>query len=891
MKRILLLIFCITFCFDVILAVSISEEVARKNALEFFHSNIQNAKKMPATKNSKTNKNNGNIVLETAEVQNAFYVFNVGEDDGYVIASSDDRMPTVLGYSLNGHFDPKSIPDNMRSLLQDYSSQHEYLQQHPESAPLRVAIVGDAISPLIRSNWEQGPPYNDQCPLINGEHAVTGCVATAMAQIMYYHQWPTQTTKPIPAYTTYSSGISMPEIGITTIDWSNMLPSYSNPSQRVQKDAVAKLMLLCGSAIEMDYGVLKSCVFIHMVEKTLTEYFGYNKYSVNYLYRDDFSDLPWNQMIYDELAEDRPVLYSGSSDKIEHAFVVDGYNGSGYFHVNFGWGGSQDNYFLLSSVNGYNSLQTAIIGITTPNKPIKCAYTVQEDSVLTYYYDNKADTRTGQSSSLQLDYYNRRIITDVVFDPSFAEYNYLPYKCRIFKGMGELRSVKDIKYLNTQSVTDMSEMFDGCSSLTNLDLRGFNTANVTNMSMMFFGCSGLTNLDMSSFNTSNVTNMSSMFSGCCKLETIYVGEGWNTDKVESSYWFGNYISNNMFFGCTNLIGDHGTVCDGDNTDVSYAHLDGGMDNPGYFSKVGSIVRKPYFVLSEDKTTLTFYFGTDMESRGGTRLKPYYYHRDIPWVDNSPYIKEVVFDDSFDNCGSFTSTANWFYGCSNLTTIKGIEKINTGNVTNMSSMFYDCSSLTNLDLSSFNTNNVDCMYEMFYDCSSLTNLDLSSFNTSKVTHMRSMFTGCSSLTNLDLSSFNTENVWYMGSMFSNCNSLTEIFVNNWNIDKVEYGSEIFSGCTKLVGGMGTKYDENHTDYTYARIDGGQDAPGYFTYKAAVMKGDVNFDSKVDVEDVVGIVNKILGEPAANFNEAAADVNGDGKIDVEDVVATVNIILGE
>lgn len=236
----------------------------------------------------------------------------------------------------------------------------------------------------------------------------------------------------------------------------------------------------------------------------------------------------------------------------------------------------------------------------------------------------------------------------------------------------------------------------------------------------------------------------------------------------------------------------------------------------------------------------------MTARGGIGL---------PTQNACPYgmATTAVFDASFANY-SPTSTAYWFVNCHNLTSITNIEYLNTANVTKMNEMFagcekltsldlshFDtsnvtdmyymfqyCSALTSLDLSSFNTANVTSMYYMFFGCSALTSLDLSNFNTANVTDMSCMFQYCTSLTSLDLSGFNTANVQTMYSMFSQCSELKTIYTGNeWSTDAIINVEYMFDGCTNLVGGAGTHFDDNHTDHTYAHIDGGTTNPGYFT----------------------------------------------------------------
>ena len=205
------------------------------------------------------------------------------------------------------------------------------------------------------------------------------------------------------------------------------------------------------------------------------------------------------------------------------------------------------------------------------------------NTTLTSYYDNLRNIRPGTTYDLnegtyspdwQIDQINSSV-TNVVFDPSFA--NARPTTTLgWFYGMTKLQSITDLHYLNTDSVTNMGGMFWRCLVLESVDLSGFNTDNVTSMSQMFFYCSSLTSLDLSSFNTSKVTNMTRLFYACENLQTIYVGDGWSTDAVTTS--------TEMFNGCANLVGGQGTTYSSSNPkDKTYAHIDGGPSNPGYFT--------------------------------------------------------------------------------------------------------------------------------------------------------------------------------------------------------------------------------------------------------------------------------------------------------------------
>ena len=649
-------------------------------------------------------------------------------------------------------------------------------------------------------------------------------------------------------------------------------------------------------------------------------------------------------------------------------------------------GGSYDGSAFDAAKNTYPIPAVAVGGTPEPYAVLS-----QDNLTVTFYYDDQKASRGG------IDFNNRPIVRSsgeknpygsavtAIFDSSFANDTTLTSTAYWFMECRSLAEIRGIANLKTANVTDMGYMFYGCSGLTSLDVSGFNTAKVTDMSLMFDGCSGLTSLDVSNFNTANVTNMRRMFSRCSALKTIYSGSGWTTNAVTDGY--------DMFSLCTSLVGGAGTPYDASHVDYTYAHIDGGENNPGYFTannervingkfvttdyssfayaledngtvieitdndivddseepgnrcikiiskdnatenwdshfiiRIGEPLKEgqtykfsmrakasrnvsissqartapdqylhyrmlgnfdlttgwqtynvegiveseqagctvialllnvdkssaeyyfddisfrvneapsaspePYAVLSENDTKLTFFYDTDKDARGGMSVGPFTetydsgrerWKTDSGWDEKRENITTVVFDDSFANCTTLTSTAYWFYYCNNLTAISGISSLKTDNVTNMNSMFAGCSSLTSidvtgfntdkvtdmcnmfgicssltvLDVSRFNTSNVTDMSAMFYNCSSLTNLDVANFNTSKVTNMSYMFRSCSGLTGLDLTNFNTANVTEMSGMFYNCSGLTTLDVSGLNTANVTNMHSMFDSCSRLA----------------------------------------------------------------------------------------------
>jgi len=486
-----------------------------------------------------------------------------------------------------------------------------------------------------------------------------------------------------------------------------------------------------------------------------------------------------------------------------------------------------------------------------------------ENTMLTFYYDNLRDSHPGTTYNLNIgqnepgwktDGSNANV-TNVVFDPSFAGAR--PTTTYYwFSGMRNLQSITGLSYLNTSEVTTMFSMFANCRSLTSLDLSHFNTSKVTSMAYMFYACTGLKSLDLSSFNTSKVTEMNTMFYNCPNLTTIYVSEEWSTEAVTNSTQMFNYA--------TNLVGGQGTVYNSSHIDAAYAHIDGGTSDPGYLTAAGT---EAYACYTSENTTLTFYYDAERGTRPGTKYDLNIGQNEPGWkTDGSnANVTNVVFDPSFAGARP-TTTYSWFYLMKNLLTIEGIEYLNTSEVTNM--------------------------WRMFGWCSELTSLDLSHFNTSKVTSMAYMFYRCTGLTSLDLSSFNTTNVTDMSAMFYYCSNLTTIYASEgWSTEAVTNSTQMFNYATSLVGGQGTTYDANHVDAAYAHIDGGPSDPGYFSDKNAGMRGDVDGNGLVDINDVTLLIDVVLGKNV-EYNATAADCNtptGDGTVDINDVTTLIARVL--
>ena len=326
-----------------------------------------------------------------------YYVFNAGNDKGYVIVSGDDRTAQVLGYADSGSFDESKMPENMRSWMQFYADKIEYIcdnnisikKESPVKRAARKAMkVHHSITPILKCKWNQSAPYNLKCPMYykedgtTGEHSVTGCVATAIAQVLYHHKYPDATKMRIPPmsnkYDTPDGQKTVSLKGIekgTTIDWASMCDNYTGNETQAQKDAVAELMLIVGQAMKMQYGEISSSSYAQ-ARQLLVNYLGFDD-EVQVLHSNDYGITEWFEMMYDELEKGYPIAYGGASTNGGHAFVVDGFDGDEFFHLNWGWGGTLDGYFRIdvlnpgdnsgigasSSSDGYSMAQDAIINI------------------------------------------------------------------------------------------------------------------------------------------------------------------------------------------------------------------------------------------------------------------------------------------------------------------------------------------------------------------------------------------------------------------------------------------------------------------------------------------------------------------------------------------------
>lgn len=309
----------------------------------------------------------------TGEANQPIYIFNC-EGGGYVIVSGDDRTFEILGYSRTGRIDPATMPSNMKSWLCTYAEIINNLGNMDVPVQRTPMRAKKNIKPCLTTTWAQSEPYNRYTPRYtythNGEtyseHSVTGCAATAMAQVMYHYRYPNALQTDLSGYkgtlpveaedgTTVKATYTVESVAAgTPIDWENMLPSYKSYGDYTDAnaDAVARLMQYLGTAFMADYGDQTGTSASNQLEGTINA-FGYK--DAYFVFNDSYDTYEeWIDRVYEELEAAEVVAFGGQSMSFGgHAFVFDGYEDEDYFHVNWGWAGSMDGYYRLLPMNPF----------------------------------------------------------------------------------------------------------------------------------------------------------------------------------------------------------------------------------------------------------------------------------------------------------------------------------------------------------------------------------------------------------------------------------------------------------------------------------------------------------------------------------------------------------
>ena len=379
MRRLLFTLACIIGCLP-LAANPVTLSQAREKAGQFLNKRVAKRARASAPKAKA-------LKMMAAGRNDSYYIFNVGDEGGFVVVSGDDATEEILGYSDTGSINPDSMPCGMRMLLDSYADQIQFLREkgitREQNQSVRKAPGKDFHLDIARlARFDQGDPYNNECPRrgIGGlwQRCVTGCVATAMAELMYYHKWPNAITNEIPAYISEDNELSVEAIPAnTSINWLNIIPQYNLPgilsdeklwTKDEEADEIAQLMKCAGASVRMDYGVLESKAFDASVPFALQQYFGFGE-SARYEEAKYYTNDEWVSLLCKEIEERGPVYFRGSkSNGSGHAFLLEGFHADGRFDINFGWDGEHNGAFFLNIVDGkfeFTNNQGAIVSVAT----------------------------------------------------------------------------------------------------------------------------------------------------------------------------------------------------------------------------------------------------------------------------------------------------------------------------------------------------------------------------------------------------------------------------------------------------------------------------------------------------------------------------------------------
>ena len=651
-----------------------------------------------------------------------FYVVNDEANSRFVIISADERMHKVLGYSDHGAFDVVSVADGLLFLLQEYNMQYHSIVGGQVQAVTADETEVTEIPHIIQSQWNQGYPYWNDCPNdAAGNKCYTGCVATAMAQIMNYYRWPENACGGIVSYEP-SSNIAIGQsfdFNSLSINWDYMLNTYTADATQEQMDEVAKLMHACGVSAYMSYThSTVSAADPKDVDYAMINYFGYNP-NLHYAERKYYENNEWYQLIVNELKAGRPILYGGSGSG-DHRFILDGMDANGKFHFNFGWSGKYDGHYDIDAITpsnrNYSSNQSMIIGLSPG---------VSGEHADVFYADEfKLDTIASVGGTSTIKSFLPHCFSN--------EANTSKGKAR-FKGeYGIGLFDKDFRFIKSMYKQT------GTSSA-----RGIITSIV-------IGDGPKITFDAATF-TEGSQYYIAPYAKCyeCDNPTLIRTEAGRDDWYRVTVKEGQVILNRKMM----IDGDiphtsnnvYAVWCEGNST-LYFLQNDENLSVGGTFD--GQVITNVWE-------------GYDILDSGN---KP-------AWVDViKQIVTRVVFDMSFQDVAPL-STRAWFYYNTKLAAIDGLNYLNTNHVIDMSYMFGKCSSLSNIDVSGFTTANVTNMYGMFAGCSIIKTLDLSEFDTQQVTDMTGMFYDCTELNTIYAGDkWNTERITACKDMFTNCKKI-------------------------------------------------------------------------------------------------------------------------
>ena len=717
------------------------------------------------------------------------------ESGGFVLVSKNDAVDDILGYCDEGVFSEESMPDNFRALMQSYESELSRMTSGSDmlmQSPWKISHK--AIAPMLKSKWNQGEVsttgdvFNCQCPTYNNYYCVTGCVAVAMAQVMYYHRYPSSTKQAIPSYTSNTSIGSLPSLPVTTIEWGSMLDEYTGTNlsdvNSYRAKAISKLLKYCGYAAKMSYGTVSSSAYTSNMLNGLISYFGYNPYA--YIAdRGNYTIVEWDALIYNELAAGRPVLYAGSSTGSGHQFVVDGADTSGKYHVNWGWGGRYDGYYTLNVLNPRATNEAG--SSRTPD-----GYTMDHAAVIGLQ-PSKTSQLTGMTVT-NVSQGNSAV--------SFSIYNKTGINGYYYVGSGVVDSNGKV----TKLISSYNNGYDIAPDY------GFKDYSV---------------------DYTRITNKVS--AGTYKLCAVYSTDGMNWKPCEGS---------NMRYATVTVSGGMVRSCTIHPQTPSLSVTGARLTGNGYVNVMQEVeVTFQNKNADEYNGTIGMYLsnGSNLTTLAGVFLpasgsdKAYFYFTPTTTGTITLYLYETEYD---------RSTKSYI-----LKTYIGKITVNvTQGVNGVISAKVSCDDATK----------IGGVHYIYYKSS--TRLDITLEN-----NTRNTTTGYLFIQRTDQNTY-----------------------SYWRPNVSPYGKDVYSYTAEnLTSGKSYTYEvyynEKSTSLTGARL---LDTFKLTVYNNSVLiPGDVNRDGKVDISDVVAVINTMAGDTKY---KATADVNKDKKIDISDVVAVINIM---
>ena len=841
MKRLLSLLWSVCNC-ALLIAGPIDFEKAKENAIQFVS---QKASRGDGSRHAPLSPQNLRLAQKvmTGKDQPAYYVFNK-DGGGFVIVSGDDLAAPILGYSDVGSFDAASLPEGLRDLLKNYEKQIAFVSSQNESKPKRINDNWDEISPMVKTHWNQGKPYNTLCPIdpTTNQRSITGCVAVALGQLMYYYKWPEVGTGRV-SYQWNDQTLSA-DFSKVHFQWDKMKLDY-NSNTPDDGNSVATLLYNCALACHANFGSYSTCA--SYTTETLSQYFGYKNQmamlSLNQTTIDDFE-----ATIYHELKNARPVLFDANDEDVGHAMVIDGFK-DGYFHINFGWSGDQDGYYQLTAIltdwDFFNTRQSIIYNIQPDYEPHlethlypESSYTLSADGTALVKWkgteteiDMAADAAFNEVRRINSHAFSANSTVTSVILPNKAEV----IETKAFENCGELESLfipqsvikiepqafTKCPYLDQFVVSDNSSNYvskDGMLIDINENVVVACAAGLSGNIAIPDGIVGISNYVFEERQIASMKMPKSLkkieegaFMGCQLLSTVVL-----QSELE-------FIGAKAFKGCTGL--KQITVMASTPPQVENGAFDD-IDCPSVYLCVSSVNMNQYLYAS-GWNQFTTIIGTTMPE--AKKLVVYMKDgtMDSYMLSDKPVIRNMGQDlfisttssskaykiDKIKRMQYFEEEADptlpedepyAVYKDGTLTFYYDQSKKSRRGETFELNVDYDYpdwywkSEVTKVVFdASFAAARPTTTYRWFCGMGGMTAIEgMQYLNTSNVTNMAYMFRDCSALTSLDVSHFDTSNVRDMSNMFYYLYLVTSLDVSHFDTSNCTDMSSMFEDCFHL-----------------------------------------------------------------------------------------------